>query len=80
MERIPEDQYSLFACLSYIVFTPEVEPEPLCGAYTAKGLTRVYRSYKTNQLTKHSMRYVPKCLSLPLFMCPMTKKIFRQFQ
>jgi molybdopterin-guanine dinucleotide biosynthesis protein A len=55
-------QYQKHPKSEAIVFTLDGEPEPLCGIYTAKGLTRIYYSHKTNQLTKHSMKYVLECI------------------
>lgn len=39
-----------------IVFTNEGEPEPLCGIYTAKGLSDIVHLLNANKLTKHSMK------------------------
>jgi molybdopterin-guanine dinucleotide biosynthesis protein A len=55
-------QYQTHPKSAAIDFTLDGEPEPLCGIYTAKGLTRIYHSHKTNQLTKHSMKYVLECI------------------
>jgi len=63
-----------------VVFTLDGEPEPLCGIYTAKGLTRIYHSYKTNQLTKHSMKYVLGCISTSfIHLSDDKKKYFANF-
>jgi molybdopterin-guanine dinucleotide biosynthesis protein A len=40
------------------IFTNVTEPEPLCGIYTHKGLKKIIDLYKTDNLLKHSMKYV----------------------
>jgi molybdopterin-guanine dinucleotide biosynthesis protein A len=40
------------------VFTNEGEPEPLCGIYTAKGLSSILAMLRTGQLSKHSMKFM----------------------
>jgi len=63
-----------------IVFTLDIEREPLCGIYTAKGLARIYHSYKTNQLTNYSMKYVLECMSTSfIHLSDDKKKYFANF-
>ncbi len=60
------------------VFTNDGVYEPLCGIYTAAGLSRVLQLQKTKQLAKHSMKYVLELLHT--FTIPLTedqKKYFR---
>ena len=45
------------------VFTNDGEYEPLCGIYTAAGLSRLLQLQNTKQLAKHSMKYVLKLLN-----------------
>ncbi len=40
------------------VYTNEGEPEPLCGIYKANGLSKIIQLYKTQQLPRHSMKYM----------------------
>ena len=74
------EQYQKHPRSEAIVFTLDVGPEPLCGIYTAKGLARIYHSYKTNQLTKHSMKYVLECISTSfIHLSDDKKKYFANF-
>lgn len=66
------NQYDAF------VFTTDGEPEPLCGIYTTKGLASIIAMYHSNQLLKHSMKYMLEHLSV--FTIPVAddeKKCFR---
>ena len=40
------------------VFTNDNEREPLCGIYTAKGLSSIISLLKNGQLTKYSMKFM----------------------
>jgi len=40
------------------IFTRNDEQEPLCGIYTARGLKSILHLLQTNQLKKHSMKFV----------------------
>lgn len=40
------------------VFTNDGEAEPLCGIYTAKGLSLIATLFRKGELLKHSMKYV----------------------
>lgn len=40
------------------IYTNDDEPEPLCGIYKAKSLSKMLHLYQTGQLAKHSMKYV----------------------
>ncbi len=40
------------------VFTNDEEPEPLCGIYCARGLAIILDMYKTDALTRHSMKFM----------------------
>ena len=62
------------------VFTNEGEPEPLCAIYTSKGLSHITELQRTNQLTRHSMKFMlehVKTFSTPL--AENQKKYFRNF-
>ena len=52
------NQYDAF------VFTTDGEPEPLCGIYTAKGLALIIALYHSNQLLKHSMKFMLEQLAV----------------
>lgn len=43
---------------SAFVYTNDGEPEPLCGIYKAKGLSHIIHLYQSQQLFKHSMKFV----------------------
>jgi molybdopterin-guanine dinucleotide biosynthesis protein A len=47
-----QDHYDAF------VFTNGNEPEPLCAIYTAGGLEQTLQLYHTNELKKHSMKFM----------------------
>jgi molybdopterin-guanine dinucleotide biosynthesis protein A len=62
------------------VYTNDGVYEPLCGIYTAKGLSHIRGLQKTNQLLKHSMKYMLEHVNT--FSIPLTtdqKKYFRNF-
>jgi molybdopterin-guanine dinucleotide biosynthesis protein A len=62
------------------VYTNDGVYEPLCGIYTAKGLSHIRGLQKTNQLLKHSMKYMLEhvnTFSIPL--ATDQKKYFRNF-
>ena len=56
------------------VFTNDGKPEPLCGIYTAKGLTRIYDLYGSDQLHKFSMKHVLEQISTYTIPLPDDKK------
>ncbi len=62
------------------VYTNDGEPEPLCGIYKASGLAHILQLYQSNQLPKHSMKYMLEHIntySIPL--ADDKKKSFRNF-
>ncbi len=62
------------------IFTNEGEPEPLCGIYKASGLASILHLYQSNQLPKHSMKYMLDHIST--YSIPLKvekKKCFRNF-
>ena len=46
------------------IFSNDGNAEPLCGIYTAKGLSQVLNMYKTKKLHKHSMKFILEQLSV----------------
>lgn len=40
------------------IFTRNGQQEPLCGIYTAKGLKSIWHLWQSQQLSKHSMKFV----------------------
>jgi molybdopterin-guanine dinucleotide biosynthesis protein A len=58
------------------VYTNEGEPEPLCGIYSAKGLTTIKYMYENGQLTKHSMKFMLDHLKICGIPIPENWKIF----
>lgn len=62
------------------VYKNDNEPEPLCGIYKASGLKHILQLYQTNQLPKHSMKYMLEHINTHLI--PLTddkKKCFHNF-
>jgi len=62
------------------VYTNDGEPEPLCGIYKASALANILHLYHTDQLPKHSMKYMLEQINT--FFIPVTddkKKCFRNF-
>ncbi len=52
------DIYHLDTNDDAFVFTNNGEPEPLCAIYTARGLAHIRQLYQSNQLLKHSMKFM----------------------
>ncbi|MBI1780418.1 MAG: molybdenum cofactor guanylyltransferase [Sphingobacteriales bacterium] len=64
------------ACL----FTNDGEPEPLCGIYSAKGLSAILTMFCNNELTKHSMKFMLDHLTVDaIALKEEQKKCFRNF-
>jgi len=62
------------------IFKNDGEPEPLCGIYKANALAHIYELYKTNNLRKHSMKYMLEHISTYSILLPENKKkCFRNF-
>jgi molybdenum cofactor guanylyltransferase len=62
------------------VFSNNNEVEPLCGIYTAKGLSSIIRLQKNGQLTKHSMKFMLEHLTvISIPANEEQKKCFRNF-
>ena len=62
------------------IFTNDNEPEPLCGIYTAKGLSKIIALQKENKLVKHSMKFILSQLSVyTVVIKEEQKKYFRNF-
>ncbi len=62
------------------VYTNDGEPEPFCGIYKSSGLQHILQLFQTNQLPKHSMKYMLEHITTHLL--PLTddkKKCFRNF-
>ena len=73
-------QYDQHASYDAFIYTNDSEPEPLCGVYKAKGLATIYNLYISNQLQKHSMKYMLEHISTFTIDLPGHKKnCFRNF-
>jgi molybdopterin-guanine dinucleotide biosynthesis protein A len=62
------------------VYSNDGEPEPLCGIYKAKGLAHILHLYQSQQLSKHSMKFMLDHINT--FTIPLAddqKKYFRNF-
>lgn len=62
------------------VYNDDENTEPLCAVYTSKGLEKIYKLYRQEQLKKHSLHYMIEnmqtCyLSIP----PKWKKYFKNY-
>lgn len=77
---ILEQLYTLHkdnAAADAFVFTNNEEPEPLCAIYTARGLAHISHLHNTNQLVKHSMKFMLE--NLKIFPVPITERQKRYF-
>lgn len=62
------------------LFTNNEEPEPLCAIYTNRGLARINHLNNTNQLLKHSMKFMLAQLNfLPVPATEKQKQYFSNF-
>lgn len=62
------------------IYSNDGEPEPLCGIYKASGLAHIYHLYQSQQLPKHSMKFMLDRINT--FTIPLAndqKKFFRNF-
>lgn len=74
------NQYNGHPSYEAFVYTNENEPEPLCGIYKARGLSRILNLYRSGQLSRHSMKFMLEQISS--FFVPLTadqKTSFRNF-
>lgn len=72
--------YQQYNTADAFVYTNDGEPEPLCGIYKAIGLKHILQLYQSNQLPKHSMKYMLEHVNTHFI--PLTddkKKCFRNF-
>ena len=62
------------------IYTNDGEPEPMPGIYGSKGLTYIHQLYSTNQLPRHSMKYMLEHIPTFISSLPADKKdLFRNF-
>jgi molybdenum cofactor guanylyltransferase len=62
------------------IYTTDGEPEPMPGIFRSKGLAYVQQLYSTNQLRRHSMKYMLEHIPTSLSSLPIDKKdCFRNF-
>ena len=74
------DQYNQHPASDAYIFTNEGEPEPLCGIYSAKGLSIILTMLRSGQLSKHSMKFMLDHLSVhSIAVKDDQKKYFRNF-
>lgn len=74
------DQYRQHPSNDAYIFANNGEPEPLCGIYTAKGLSIILTMLRNGQLTKHSMKFMLDHLSVhSIAVKDEQKKYFRNF-
>jgi len=72
--------YRLHSSYDAYIFSNDSEPEPLCGIYTAKGLSVILTMLLEGRLTRHSMKFMLGLLHVKVV--PATdeqKKYFRNF-
>lgn len=74
------DQYLLHSYYDAHIFTNDNEPEPLCGIYTAKGLSTIVAMLRDGRLIKHSMKFMLDHLTVNAIPATNEQKIyFRNF-
>ena len=74
------DQYTQYPRNDAYIFANDGEPEPLCGIYTAKGLSIILTMLQNGQLAKHSMKFMLDHLTVhPIAVKDEQKKYFRNF-
>jgi len=62
------------------VYTNDGEPEPLCGIYKARGLAHILHLYQSQELPKHSMKFMLEHIDTRFIALPdEKKKCFRNF-
>ena len=62
------------------IYTNDDEPEPMPGIYRSKGLAYIHQLYSTNQLPRHSMKYMLEHIHTSFSPLPADKKgCFRNF-
>ena len=62
------------------IYTTDSEPEPMPGIYRSKGLAYIHQMYSTNQLPRHSMKYMLEHIPISFSPLPADKKdCFRNF-
>jgi molybdopterin-guanine dinucleotide biosynthesis protein A len=74
------DQYREDPSADAFIFTNDGEPEPLCGIYTAKGLSTIVAMLRNGKLIKHSMKFMLDHLDVnTIALAEEQKKHFRNF-
>jgi molybdopterin-guanine dinucleotide biosynthesis protein A len=73
-------QYNQYPSAGAFIYTNDGEPEPLCGIYKADALAGIHRLYTSQQLFRHSMKYMLEHISVHSIPVPDDKKnCFRNF-
>jgi len=73
-------KYSTETADDAFIYTNDAELEPMPGIYKSNGLAYVHQLYSTNQLPRHSMKYMLEHISTYLCHLPLDKKgRFRNF-
>jgi molybdenum cofactor guanylyltransferase len=74
------NKFQQFPNADAYVFTNDNEREPLCGIYTAKGLSSIISLLTNGQLTKHSMKFMLDHLTVSTIAATEEqKKCFKNF-
>jgi molybdopterin-guanine dinucleotide biosynthesis protein A len=71
MEELLNIYKDNLGCEAFL-FTNDEEPEPLCAIYTSRALARINHLNNTNQLPKHSMKFM--LAQLKFFSVPASEK------
>jgi len=72
--------YDTEAADDAFIYTTDGEPEPMPGIYRSKGLVYIHQLYSTNQLPRHSMKYMLEHIPTSFSSLPSDKKgCFRNF-
>lgn len=74
------EQYLQHPSADAYIFTNDGEPEPLCGIYTANGLSTILAMLQDGQLIRHSMKFMLDHLVVnTIALLEEQKKYFRNF-
>ena len=67
-------QYNRRTSFDTFIYANDGKPEPLCGIYSSESLNKILLLYQTDQLPKHSMKYLLEQINTSAIPLPDTKK------
>jgi molybdenum cofactor guanylyltransferase len=68
-------KYGIETADDAFIYTTDGEPEPMPGIYRSKGLAYIHQLYSTNQLSRHSMKYMLEHIPTSFSSLPADKKV-----